>query len=112
MEKQADIMSALDRCADLDRRCEGCVYDNAAYCEVELMKDAVALIRELEQKYRAAVEMAAIATEKLAQGVVRCKDCRFWVREFDNVGYCNYAGIHLDHADYGFCSYGERRTDG
>lgn len=43
--------------------------------------------------------------------VVRCKDCRFWVREFDNVGHCTYAGIHLDHAEYGFCSYGERKDN-
>jgi len=43
--------------------------------------------------------------------VVRCKDCRYWVREFDNVGHCTYAGIHLDHAEYGFCSYGERKND-
>ena len=43
--------------------------------------------------------------------VVRCKDCRFWEREFDNVGHCTYAGINLDHADYGYCSYGEKRYD-
>ena len=50
---------------------------------------------------------AAPAVE--AEEVVRCKDCRFWACEFDNVGHCTYAGINLDHADYGFCSYGERR---
>ena len=43
--------------------------------------------------------------------VVRCKDCRHFVREFDIVGHCDYCGIHLDHAESGFCSYGERRTD-
>lgn len=45
--------------------------------------------------------------------VIRCKDCRFWAHEFDTVGHCTYAGIDLDHAESGFCSYGERRsTDG
>ncbi len=59
------------------------------------------------------LKMAANAVLDNAPGfeLVRCKDCRFWVHEFDNVGQCNYAGIHLDHADYGFCSYGERRTE-
>lgn len=44
--------------------------------------------------------------------VIRCGECRHWVHEFGIVGHCNYAGIHLDHANYGFCSCGERRSDG
>lgn len=44
--------------------------------------------------------------------VVRCKDCRFWEHDFDIVGNCTYARINLDHAEYGFCSYGERKNDG
>ena len=43
--------------------------------------------------------------------VVHCRDCRFFNHEFDGVGLCNYAGIHLDHMEYGFCSYGERRAE-
>lgn len=67
-----------------------------------------------EAVYAPHAEVCAIADHLVANAVVpvvRCKDCRFWVREFDNVGHCTYAGIHLDHAEYGFCSYGERRSN-
>ena len=50
--------------------------------------------------------------------VVRCKDCKHWVYTYDGMGDCTNARFHLDGcADPtmehdGYCSNGERRTDG
>lgn len=76
-------------------------------------KDAMQAIAQLAIPSHIQQERILDALQKVpaadAVEVVRCKDCRFWVPEFDNVGYCDYAGVHLDHAAYGFCSYGERK---
>ena len=47
--------------------------------------------------------------------VVRCKDCKNWMYEYDDVGLCvtdvpDIDGVQRLAQD--FCSYGERRTDG
>ena len=46
--------------------------------------------------------------------VVRCKDCKCWMYEYDDVGLCvtdvpDIDGVQRLACD--FCSYGERRTD-
>lgn len=66
MEKLDKVIAGLEHCTDKDCGCEDCPYYDDADCENRVVIDAVALIRELEQKYRAAVEMAAIATERAA----------------------------------------------
>ena len=47
--------------------------------------------------------------------VVRCKYCKLWMYEYDDVGLCvtdvpDIDGVQRLADD--FCSYGERRTDG
>ena len=47
--------------------------------------------------------------------LVRCKDCKQWMYEYDDVGLCvtdvpDVDGVQRLADD--FCSYGERRTDG
>ena len=46
--------------------------------------------------------------------VVRCKDCKHWCYEYDDVGLCvtdvpDIDGVQRLADD--FCSYGERRTE-
>jgi hypothetical protein len=46
--------------------------------------------------------------------VVRCKDCEYWMYEYDDIGLCvtdvpDIDGVQRLACD--FCSYGERRTD-
>ena len=46
--------------------------------------------------------------------VVRCKDCKYFVPfvdPYNKAGMCNRKMLGLIAED-GFCSYGERRTDG
>jgi hypothetical protein len=47
--------------------------------------------------------------------VVRCKDCKYWWYEYDNVGLCVTDVPDIDGVQrlaFDFCSYGERKTDG
>ena len=85
--------------------------------------------RVLERFYEHMVEFgnveAAKATRAIINGlkiepivdavpVVRCKDCKHWMYEYDDVGLCvtdvpDIEGVQRLACD--FCSYGERRTD-
>lgn len=38
--------------------------------------------------------------------IVRCKDCKHYIK---SESYCDYLGITI--SDHDFCSYAERRTD-
>lgn len=47
--------------------------------------------------------------------VVRCKDCKNWMYEYDDVGLCVTDVPDIDGVQrraFDFCSYGERKTDG
>lgn len=47
--------------------------------------------------------------------VVRCKNCKHWMYEYDNVGLCMTDVPDIDgvqRLDNDFCSCGERKTDG
>lgn len=46
--------------------------------------------------------------------VVRCKDCKHWMFEYDDVGLCAADVPDIDGVErtaLNFCSIGERRTD-
>ena len=46
--------------------------------------------------------------------VVRCKDCEYWMYEFDEVGLCVVDAPDTDGVErltFDFCSCGERKTD-
>lgn len=118
MEKLDKVIRALNCCLS-DAECDfGCPYwaegeageDSA--CEL-MKKDALTLLKELNGKYRAAIEMAAIATEKNAvavevEPVVHahwicdcepyhiCSNCRHKFSLFDRVPRCPNCGAHMD----------------
>lgn len=46
--------------------------------------------------------------------VVRCKDCEYWMYEYDDVGLCCADAPDIDGVErtaLNYCSTGERRTD-
>ena len=46
--------------------------------------------------------------------VVRCRDCKNWMYEYDNVGLCVTDVPDIDgvqRLDIDFCSYGERKDN-
>jgi hypothetical protein len=52
---------------------------------------------------------AAMLLEEDAVEVVRCKDCKYYLRdEMFGGGYCDGERVKKDH----FCSYGERKDNG
>ena len=61
--------------------------------------------------YRWFADKVANAPTVDAVEVVRCKDCKHWIRT-ENGGYCDNPDglLGVDKPD-DFCSYGERRTD-
>lgn len=48
MEKLDKVIAGLERCADLDRSCVGCPYEDLDYCEIPLMKDALEWLRKMD----------------------------------------------------------------
>lgn len=69
MEKLDKVIAGLGMCCDDANGCHGCPYEGSSYCIDLLMVDALELLKELSGKYAAAIEMAAIATERAS---VRC----------------------------------------
>ena len=63
--------------------------------------------------------LVAAAIENVPEGVVRCKDCKFWKPNDRRVlGYCKHGTFSIDDdvvdpitKPNDFCSYGERRED-
>ena len=94
-EKLIELMQNKEACIDMGiESCDDCPYGQVADCYTH-----------------------ALADHLIANGVtipVRCKECKHWLYEFDDVGLCftdvpDIEGVQR-HAD-DFCSYGERRTD-
>lgn len=49
-----------------------------------------------------------------AMPVVRCKDCKHWMYEYDDVGLCVADVPDIDGVErtaFNFCSIGERKTE-
>lgn len=66
MEKLDKVIAALE-CCTVAGGCSGCpYYEDKGICVELLIEGALARLKELDGKYRAALEVAAIATEKLA----------------------------------------------
>lgn len=51
MEKLDKVIAGLDCCADVDRTCEGCPYEDRDYCEIPLMKDALDLLKDYKRRF-------------------------------------------------------------
>ena len=68
---------------------------------------------EAAEAARSLIKGLQIAPTVDAVEVVRCKDCREWLRNRGVVdspnGHCFYHETHMN--GYDFCSYGERRSD-
>ena len=69
---------------------------------------------DAEKLYRRICEMEIGIGKTQGTEVVRCKDCEWWMYEYDDVGLCvtdvpDIDGVQRLACD--FCSYGERRTD-
>ena len=79
--------------------------------EITFASQQVQKVKAVEKVCCEIIGMAVKTPEDIAV-VVRCKDCRHFALEFEHVGHCRYAGIYLDHMEYGFCSYGERKDGG
>lgn len=41
--------------------------------------------------------------------VVRCKDCKHFIRTLENETYCNCVGGLTEPEEHDYCSYGERK---
>lgn len=44
--------------------------------------------------------------------LVKCKDCKWYLKDADNTGYCKVCegfAIDIPQHDEGYCSYGERK---
>lgn len=89
----------IDRQALIERHCEGCTADVREVCKNDPICASLMWVVE---------EPAVDAVE-----VVRCKDCKHWLKDFagctDNVGRCEWANYMVGAA--GYCVYGERRED-
>lgn len=79
MEKLDKVIATLEKCV-IDGGCIGCEHNDYSggfdKCMTDLMRDALELPKSLDGKYRAAVEMAAIATEKEAAAREKISDLR------------------------------------
>ena len=72
----------------------------------------------LETAGKSATSLLRLADHLIANGVtipVRCKDCKCWCYEYDDVGLCvtdvpDIDGVQRLADD--FCSYGERKGNG
>ena len=49
MKKLDKVIAGLECCADLDRDCKDCPYEDLDYCEIPLMKDAAELLKEYRE---------------------------------------------------------------
>lgn len=59
-------------------------------------------------------ECRVFKPETDAVPVVRCKDCEYWMYEYDDVGLCAVDVPDVDGVErhaYDFCSHGERKDD-
>lgn len=67
MEKLEKVIAALECCLDSFDACPRCYLNDYDGCRDKLNFDALELLKTLEKKYHAAVEMAAAATEVAAE---------------------------------------------
>ena len=67
MEKLDKVIAGLECCLDSWDACFKCYLDNCDGCRDQLNLDALNLLKEMDSKYRAALEAAAIATELAAK---------------------------------------------
>ena len=102
MEKLDKVIAALEQCTSIGKGCDGCPYDDGiGQCNTRVVKAALELLKELDGKYRAALEVAAIATEKLP---IRCKTCAHYHADTLSCAMFANSGVNWYEEDY--CSYG------
>ena len=87
-------------------RCKDCVHYEACSAFSKIISSA----REVEK----GCEYFKDSTNYVE--VVRCKDCKHFIKKHIDRGYCGMEGSggfpQTSWAITDFCSYGERRTDG
>lgn len=94
----ARLIDADNRIAEIKKiYCDGCNNYGGAKCRACWVYDAMCLIDD--------------ATIADAVEVVRCKDCKHWLKDFagcsDIVGRCEWANYAI--GANGYCLYGERK---
>ena len=91
------VKDAMEQCAKTIE-CGGCLYEDCSACQKAIIRDALRIMDELEERI-------AIITEGQPE-VVRCKDCK----HFRSDGYCLYNN-HVQLKRDWYCADGERKVD-
>ena len=94
-EKLDKVIAGLECCADLDRSCNDCPYTGAEYCEVALMKDATAWLKEqnrLISELSDNIPCCDNCEGKTTLGE-RTDKCVYEIEGFDSVIYCAKRGV-------------------
>ena len=95
------VKDAMEQCSKTIE-CLGCPYEDCAACKTAIIRDALRIIDELEERI-------AIITEGQPE-IVRCKDCNN--RECDGRAGTIVCGITGDsHSRLWFCADGERKVN-
>lgn len=115
MPKMEKVTKGLEECTS--GHCYYCPYSNygerTAYCQTKIDKDALAVIKDQQQKIWELTELNEHLNDKLKSQpqIVRCKDCKHKEESVSPSweGWCNR--LHCGCDNDWFCADGERRTD-
>lgn len=87
--------------------------------DADIMKKAIIATKEKTNSYADhvvcdfALEMLAAVKTEDAVKVIRCKNCKHWLKDVPGctefIGRCEFANYMI--GSMGFCFYGERRSD-
>lgn len=95
------VKDAMEQCSKTIE-CLGCPYEDCAACKTAIIRDALRIIDELEERI-------AIMTEGQPE-IVRCKDCKYWGKTiYDTPKWMPCMSVQT--AGNWFCADGERKVD-
>ena len=107
------VIKGLECCLNNDCHIDKCPYcefiDNEYVCfEDYLMRDALALLKEQEERIEIQKENFATMVAQIAvqPQIVRCRDCKYGNVTFNGIVLCSKGGMRKP--DW-FCADGERK---
>lgn len=109
------VIKGLEICIDRipgKYSCNECPYEiDGNYCEINLAKDALALLKEQPKECKSCGTVFDIAYKAGKESIVRCKDCKYGEPWGVLIGCGTAKGFGITHKPDWFCADGDLQTD-